>query len=236
MTAVSRPAGWIPLASGIILPIPDAEAVVGHLRERHDPQTRYGVPAHMTLLYPFAHPSIVGETLGAIRELFCSIRGFDFSLVEVRRFPAAAYLHPEPSSPFVQLTATLAQRWPEFPPYGGAFSSVIPHLTIADQAASDVLDTVERDVASHLPIRCRAAEASLMCSDEHGFWSRHDDFGSVDLGRPTYRGWNESVRNSVESETTMPLHIELRGIGLPELLLVGVGVVLLWGVSRLKSK
>jgi len=34
----------------------------------------------------------------------------------------------------------------------------------------------------------------------------------------------------------MLLHIEFGGIGLPELLVVTVGCVLLWGMSRLKSK
>ena len=67
-------------------------------------------------------------------------------------------------------------RWPEFPPYGGAFSLVIPHLTVADRVAADVLNAIDRDVSSHLPIRCRATEAWLMCSDEHGFWSRHEVF------------------------------------------------------------
>jgi Sec-independent protein translocase protein TatA len=34
----------------------------------------------------------------------------------------------------------------------------------------------------------------------------------------------------------MPLHIEFGGLGLPELLVVAVGCVLLWGVNRLKAK
>jgi hypothetical protein len=34
----------------------------------------------------------------------------------------------------------------------------------------------------------------------------------------------------------MPSHIEFGGVALPELLLVAVGFVLLWGVRRLASK
>jgi hypothetical protein len=34
----------------------------------------------------------------------------------------------------------------------------------------------------------------------------------------------------------MPPHIEFTGIGFPELLVVAVGCVLLWGLNRLKSK
>jgi hypothetical protein len=70
----------------------------------------------------------------------------------------------------------LVSRWPEFRPYGGSFSTVIPHLTIADQANADVLDAVEESVGRHLPIRCRATTAWLMCSDERGFWTKREVF------------------------------------------------------------
>ena len=176
MREPNRAAGFMPCESGIILPIPEAEPAVGHLRRLHDPQASYGVAAHITLLYPFAHPSRVSEATGALQQLFCLVPVFEFSLVEVRRFPATAYLHPEPSATFVQLTETLVHRWPEFPAYGGAFSTVIPHLTVADHVGADVLDMVDRNVANHLPIRCRATEAWLMCSDDHGVWSRHEVF------------------------------------------------------------
>jgi 2'-5' RNA ligase len=166
----------MPLESGIILPVPEAEPIVGELRRHHDPQTRFGVPAHITLLYPFAHPAKVGDYVAALRELFGSIHAFDFSLVEVRRFPVAAYLHPEPSAEFSRLTETLARQWPEFPPYGGAFSTVIPHLTVADRVTSNTLDSVSATLATRLPIACRATEAWLMCSEENGFWSKREVF------------------------------------------------------------
>jgi hypothetical protein len=112
----------------------------------------------------------------ALARFFVAVPGFDFSLAEVRRFPATAYLHPDPPTRFVRLTEMIARRWPEFPPYGGAFSTVIPHLTIADHVGTDVLDTVERTVSIHLPLKCRATAAWLLCSDDHGFWSRSHTF------------------------------------------------------------
>lgn len=166
----------MPCESGIILPVPEAEAAVGQLRRLHDPQAGYGVPAHITLLYPFAPPSRVNETLGALQEVLCLVPVFEFALVEVRRFPATAYLHPDPSAPLVRIIERLVHHWPEFPSYGGAFPLVIPHLTVVDRVANDVLDAVDQDVSGHLPIRCRASEAWLMCSDERGFWSRREIF------------------------------------------------------------
>lgn len=166
----------MPPESGIILPVPEAEPVVGQFRALHDPQARYGVPAHITLLYPFAHPSKVASTIDALRQLFAGVSAFEFSLVSTRRFPGAGYLHPEPSATFVRLTEMLGNQWPEFPPYGGAFSTVIPHLTVADRATSDVLDAVDAAVSRQLPIVCRATEAWLMCSDDHGYWSCREVF------------------------------------------------------------
>ena len=82
----------MPLASGIILPVAEADSLFGDLRQRHDPQAPYGVPAHITLLYPFAHPSKVDDAVGSLRHLFGVVPSFEFSLVEVRRFRATAYL------------------------------------------------------------------------------------------------------------------------------------------------
>ena len=164
------------LESGIILPVPQADPIVGEIRRRHDPQEPLGVPAHITLLYPFAHPSQVAQTLPALNQAFSRVPAFDFSLVEVRRFTAAAYLHPEPPELFVRLTEMLVRQWPEFPPYGGSFPTVIPHLTVADRATSDTLDTITAALATRLPIPCRATEAWLICSDDRGFWSRREVF------------------------------------------------------------
>jgi hypothetical protein len=67
-----------------------------------------------------------GGAVDDLRDRFSLIRPFDFSLVEIRRFPATAYLHPEPSAALTLLTQMLANRWPGFPPYGGLFTTVIP--------------------------------------------------------------------------------------------------------------
>ncbi|HET9833031.1 MAG TPA: 2'-5' RNA ligase family protein [Vicinamibacterales bacterium] len=164
------------LESGIVLPVPEAEPIVGELRTLHDPQARFGVPAHITLLYPFAHASKVADSIDTLHQLFSRVPAFEFSLVGTRRFPETAYLHPEPTTTFIRLIDMLVRQWPEFPPYGGAFSTVTPHLTVAQQATPEVLDAVDAAVSVHLPIVCGAKEAWLLCSDEHGFWSVREVF------------------------------------------------------------
>ena len=44
----SLPAGFMPLQSGIVVPVPAAEPIVGDARRRLNAQALYGVPAHIT--------------------------------------------------------------------------------------------------------------------------------------------------------------------------------------------
>jgi 2'-5' RNA ligase len=176
VTIPARILARVPAESALVVPVDDAEPIVSHMRWLHDPVARCGVPAHITLLYPFLPPSRVLNEIDALARLFAAVPGFAFSLTGVRRFPATAYLHPDPPDGFVELTEMIERHWPEFPPYRGAFSTVIPHLTVADHAGTDVLDDVERMVSIHLPLECRATSAWLLCSDEQGWWSRSHVF------------------------------------------------------------
>ena len=108
-----------------------------------------GVPAHVTLLFPFVEGDEVDEQ--AVRDLLSRFPAFDFELDRVERFEnGVPWLHPSPSAPFADLTAAIFERWPDNPPYEGAFDEVIPHVTIT------------REDVEQLPIRCRATEVWLI--------------------------------------------------------------------------
>jgi len=157
--------------SALILPIPEVEPIVGPLRLQHDRAALLGVPAHVTLLYPFRPAdAAIGET-EKLRRLCASIAAFSFSFIEVRRFPATAYLHPDKSESFVQITEALVKLWPDCRPYGGAFAEIVPHLTVADKVSGEILSGVEEALAGQLPLRCVAREICLLTSDEAGMWS-----------------------------------------------------------------
>ncbi len=50
--------------SAVLVPVPEAERVVSRHRIRLDPAAELGVPAHVTVLYPFvAPPAITATTL-----------------------------------------------------------------------------------------------------------------------------------------------------------------------------
>lgn len=93
---------------------------------------KLGVPPHITILVPFMDPAHITPTvLVKAQAALMDIPSFEFTLRRVGRFPTTAYLAPEPSEPFVTMTAALFRAFPEFPPYGGEHADVIPHLTVA---------------------------------------------------------------------------------------------------------
>ncbi len=158
--------------SAIILPVPEAEPIVGGLRLQHDPGARLAVPAHITLLYPFCPADAVGAEMARLRAVVAAIKSFRFSLTEVRHFPATAYLHPDAAEKFAQITRTLMNIWPAYSPYAGSHPDIIPHLTVADRVNAETLQKVEAALRDQLPIPCLAHEAWLITSNQAGLWSK----------------------------------------------------------------
>lgn len=166
----------MPNESAIVVPVPEVEPLVSSLRMQYDKSASLGVPAHITLLYPFRAASGAEKEIEKLIEFFSAIPAFQFSLTEVRRFPQTAYLHPDVPERFTEIIRNLSQKWPDCRPYRGAFQDIIPHLTVADQVDAQVLRLVEDRLRSHIPITCMAKEAWLLCSNEHGLWSRRERF------------------------------------------------------------
>lgn len=157
----------MPNRTALIVPVPEAEPAVGALRFAHDGTAALGVPAHVTILVPFAPPGDVDES--ALEELFARFSAFNFALTRVERSDAGlVWLAPRPSLPFVDLTAAVWQRWPDYPPYEGVYDEVIPHLTVSKQPI---------DVQIELPIACRAREVVLIEErEEDGRWTARRAF------------------------------------------------------------
>jgi 2'-5' RNA ligase len=156
----------MPRRTALIVAVPEAEYAVGALRLQYDSSAAAGVPAHITILFPFAPPEQVAEA--AVAEVLAPFRAFDFVLDRVERFEqGGVWLHPNPSAPFADLTAAVWQRWPEYPPYEGTWSERIPHLTVSEAPI---------DVQVELPIDCRAREVTLIEEDDEGRWAERGRF------------------------------------------------------------
>ena len=163
--------------SALLVAVGEAEPVVGHLRLVHDAAAAYGIPAHVTVLYPFVpRDRLTSEVRQAISATFGAIPAFDYRFDRVLRLgEATVCLAPEPADDFAHLTAAVHDRWPAHPPYGGVHDLVIPHLTVGDGLDGATADAVEAEAAEaltrHGPIVGRAADVVLMTWGSEGRWS-----------------------------------------------------------------
>ena len=159
--------------TAFIVNVPEAEAHVAALRSRFDASVHLGVPAHITVLVPFMAPDhITPGVLVQIDAALSQVPSFAFSLSQVRRFPATAYLAPEPAEPFIALTEALVRVFPEFPPFRGEHESIVPHLTVANGNASEVevaAAELHAVVQSKGPISSFCSSVSLL-ENSSGLW------------------------------------------------------------------
>jgi len=169
------------MESTLAILVPEAEGLVQSFRDRYDPAAQAGMPAHITLLYPFkSRNEIDGRVLDTLSQCFSRLQPFKFSLRTINQFPGdTLYLVPEPEDPFRELTLGIWRCYPETPPYRGRYSTVVPHLTVADRMSEQRLAEVAREFeeASQgcLPIQGYAAEVTLMDS-RSGRWAINTTF------------------------------------------------------------
>ncbi len=140
--------------TAIIVAVPAAEPLVGGHRLVLDPAAGLGVPAHVTVLYPFVAPAaltqeviervrLVASQLPTVQANFSRIGWFDTQVV---------YLAPEPDDWFRQATAAMHDAFPQCPPYRGIHEDVIPHVTIGDGADLDEMRRAAEEVQENLAL------------------------------------------------------------------------------------
>jgi 2'-5' RNA ligase len=162
--------------SAVLVEVPEAEPVVGEWRRRYTLDAPAGIPAHVTILFPFVEPGRLGEAEGRLAELVAGTAAFDLTFARTARWPELLYLVPEPAEPFVALTRAVEREWPDQPPYGGAHETIVPHLTVAESTDPALLDRIAADVEPQLPIVTPVREASLFAEDDAGRWREHGRF------------------------------------------------------------
>jgi len=149
------------------VPVPPA---VERLRRRWDRAARWAVPAHVTVLYPFVP---AGDLDASVRHSLAGIaaehRPFDVRFERVGRFPTVVYLAPDPPEPFNRLTEAIHSRFPDFPPYEGAFEVVIPHLTIVESTEAP-LDEIATVAKAALPFRHHVTRLEVLVQGQDGRW------------------------------------------------------------------
>lgn len=166
--------------SALIIEVPEAESLVGRWRLAHDPSAALGIPAHVTVLYPFVPPARIGpDTYAALREICTAFAPFAAELRFVASFAGGVvYLAPEPADRFRALTTAAWERFPGHPPYEGRFEDVVPHLTIGESPPDqgrDLQREAHGTLAGRLPLPFRVDHVSLFVASD-GRWSSTAQF------------------------------------------------------------
>jgi 2'-5' RNA ligase len=156
--------------SALLLLAPAAEQAVGEHRARLDASARDGVPAHLTVLYPFLPPALIdGAVQASLARLFAGFPAFSFTLDRVGWFgDEVVWLGPRDEGPVRALTELAFSAFPSCPPYGGQFADVIPHLTIGHLGSLAALRAAGEAVLPALPIEAAASEVTLMTGPRPG--------------------------------------------------------------------
>jgi 2'-5' RNA ligase len=160
--------------SAIVVPIALPEDLES-IRQAHVDNARLGVPAHVTLLFPFVPatavaPSDVARAAAAIART----TAFDVELNTATTFDptptteGVVWLAPEPAAPFVSMTEALVDAFPGYLPYDGLHDTVLPHLTLANVDVDvTALLTATRPA---LPFTRRVEFAAVLVEDAAGRW------------------------------------------------------------------
>lgn len=156
--------------SGLIVEVPEAEPAVRRHRERLDASAPLGIPAHITVLFPFMPPGKIDEAvLAELEHLFAAASRFRFRLDHTDWFGGdVLWLAPRDPGPFRALTQRAFEAFPAFPPFESQFDDVIPHLTIGRGHPLHDLRTAEESIRAHLPIDGHAAAVTLMTQQSAG--------------------------------------------------------------------
>ena len=160
--------------SAIVVPLALPESLEA-IRQEHVANARLGVPAHVTLLFPFVPASSlqavdVARAAGAIAGTaafeveFRAARTFDPGPTE----EGAVWLAPDPPEPFIAMTEALVEAVPGYLPYGGIHDTVIPHLTLANLDVD--LPALVAAARSGLPFSRRVVSAAVLVEDALGRW------------------------------------------------------------------
>lgn len=165
--------------SALIVEVPAAEPVVGRYRAALDPNASLGIPAHVTILAPFMPASRVGpDERDRLASVFAAVKPFDLRLDRTCWFGTTVlWLGPEDPAPFRDLTERVFAAFPDFPPFGGQFADVVPHLTVGLQGDVDEMRRAEEQIRPKLPIAGWVSAVALKAeSSPGGSWATMTTF------------------------------------------------------------
>lgn len=141
--------GVVDYQSAIVILAPHrVQAFAVPLMRRYCLESSQRVPAHITVLYPFAPPDELDDICPTLREIFAAIPPFEVTLDGYGHFPTTTYLKPANPQPIKALFQAVHAAFPGYPPYRGLHGAddITPHMTVGEFTTE-----AERDAADYPP-------------------------------------------------------------------------------------
>jgi 2'-5' RNA ligase len=136
--------------TNVLIPIELPCAFISTWRDKLDPSAADGVPPHITLLYPWAQPTV--RNLAILRRTIGGYRPFEITFSGVGTFSHSIWLKPLPDTPVSRLMGDLRDAFPHCSPYEGRYLKSRPHLTIANNIEIENYRRLMREVEARLPL------------------------------------------------------------------------------------
>lgn len=140
-------------------------------RDGADRMAALGVPAHVTILFPFLH---VGELAEPVRSTLAGIAAdaapFIARFAHVERHDGTVWLLPADQRPFLDLTRAVAAAWPDHPPYEGIHDELIAHLTLVESPDARALDAAQEAAVNTGPLEAQVDALTVIVEDERDRW------------------------------------------------------------------
>ncbi|MFF4319187.1 2'-5' RNA ligase family protein [Streptomyces sp. NPDC001568] len=156
--------------TAIVIELPPADALLQVAVGVRASLVRPGLPAHVTVMYPFVPVADLGDdTEREFHRLTGSIPAVDLLLRELVAEPGFVAVEAAELAPTV---ATFRNAWPDLRPYGGRYGeSPTAHLTVALGCDEAEARRVSDRVRELLPLPARAEAAHLVALTDRG-WQR----------------------------------------------------------------
>lgn len=161
--------------TGLVIPVAEADSALNSVAERYPDSVRKGIPAHVSVLYPFLPADRLDAEVMADLRTVLDAPSMRLSLADCVRHESFVYLRPRPDEPLRELTGAVCRRWPELVPYEGRYDVVEPHVTVAMATSERTAMAIEGEVAEKLPIRADLSEVWLVAFERR--WTIRERFG-----------------------------------------------------------
>ncbi len=160
----------MPGRSAVIVPIV-LPSRLAFLRDAGDRMAARGVPAHVTVLFPFLSVDALTPTVrSALARLAAKNPPFVARFSRVERREETVWLVPTSQRPFFGLTDSVAALWPDHPPYEGVHDTLIAHLTLIETTDGQARDTAWATAVEIGPFDVAVRELTVIAESASGGW------------------------------------------------------------------